>query len=32
MKSFIIALRAKYNDKMEGDMSRECSTHVRKEK
>jgi hypothetical protein len=32
MKSFIIALPAKYNDQIEDDMSRECSTHVRKEK
>jgi hypothetical protein len=32
MRSFIIALLAKYNDEMEDVMSRECSTYVRKEK
>lgn len=32
MKSLIIALPAKYNNQMEDDMSKECSTHVRKEK
>jgi hypothetical protein len=31
MRILIIALPAKYNDKMKDDIGRECSTHVRRE-